>query len=242
MWGSPGTLIAARHMLDWTQDARWREAWDESAMALLARRDSDGLWTQQLYGHTDRVLGPVHGLVGNVLALGRGLDRASASCSSPEVQRRARAYSRRRERPRQLAAHDERGARAQDGSHPRPVVPRGTRSRRRRRPTTSTRSSSSPAPSSRGAPGLTAMRGARRSATGRPATATRSSRRSRGRATSAGSSAPAGSPFMPWRRCAGSGRAAAGVGTRCGRATSAWRSTLPIASMREPRTRCSTPD
>ena len=29
---SPETLVAARHMLDWTQDARWREAWDESAM------------------------------------------------------------------------------------------------------------------------------------------------------------------------------------------------------------------
>ena len=72
MWGSPGTLIVARHMLDWTQDARWREAWDESADALLRRRDADGLWTQQLYGHTIAMLGPVHGLVGNVLALGRG--------------------------------------------------------------------------------------------------------------------------------------------------------------------------
>ena len=74
MWGSPGTLIAARRMLDVTQELRWREAWDESAAALLARRDADGLWTQKLYGHADRILGPVHGLVGNVLALGRGLD------------------------------------------------------------------------------------------------------------------------------------------------------------------------
>ena len=74
MWGSPGTLIVARRMLDWTGEARWREAWDESAAALLARRDADGLWTQRLHGHTDRILGPVHGLVGNVLALGQGLD------------------------------------------------------------------------------------------------------------------------------------------------------------------------
>ena len=80
MWGSPGTLMAARLMLDWTGDCRWREAWEESADALLARRESDGLWTQLLYGHTDRILGPVHGYVGNVLALGQGLEaRARAA-------------------------------------------------------------------------------------------------------------------------------------------------------------------
>src|SRR5262249_58835397 len=38
MWGSPDTLIAARAMLEWTGDERWREAWNESAEALLARR------------------------------------------------------------------------------------------------------------------------------------------------------------------------------------------------------------
>lgn len=80
MWGSPGTLMAARLMLDWTGDLRWREAWEESADALLARRESDGLWTQLLYGHTDRILGPAHGYVGNVLALGQGLEaRARAA-------------------------------------------------------------------------------------------------------------------------------------------------------------------
>jgi len=74
MWGSPGTLVAARRMHDWTGEPRWSDAWDESAGALLERRDPDGLWTQILYGHTDRVLGPAHGFVGNVLALGQGLD------------------------------------------------------------------------------------------------------------------------------------------------------------------------
>jgi lantibiotic modifying enzyme len=73
MWGSPGTLVAAHLMLGWTGEERWREAWDESADALLERRDSDGLWTQVLYGHTDRILGPAHGFVGNVLALGQRL-------------------------------------------------------------------------------------------------------------------------------------------------------------------------
>jgi lantibiotic modifying enzyme len=74
MWGTPGTLLAASLMLDWTGDERWREAWTESADALLARRDRDGGWTQRLHGTTERYLGPVHGLTGNVFALGRLLD------------------------------------------------------------------------------------------------------------------------------------------------------------------------
>jgi Lanthionine synthetase C-like protein len=69
MWGSPGTLLAAQAMHEWTGKERWAEAWDESADALLARRDEDFLWTQRLYGETSRYLGPVHGLVGNVHAL-----------------------------------------------------------------------------------------------------------------------------------------------------------------------------
>src|SRR5215218_3708202 len=69
MWGSPGTLLAAQAMHAWTGEPRWAEAWDESADALLARRDDDFVWTQRLYGRTARYLGPVHGLVGNVHAL-----------------------------------------------------------------------------------------------------------------------------------------------------------------------------
>jgi lanthionine synthetase-like protein len=69
MWGAPGTMLAARAMLDWTGDERWAEAWRESAEAVWSRREPDGLWTKRLYGHTSRGLGPPHGLVGNVLAL-----------------------------------------------------------------------------------------------------------------------------------------------------------------------------
>jgi lantibiotic modifying enzyme len=61
-------------MLGWTRDPRWRSAWDESADAVLARRDPDGQWTQRLHGHATRYLGPVHGLVGNVQALAPLLD------------------------------------------------------------------------------------------------------------------------------------------------------------------------
>jgi lantibiotic modifying enzyme len=69
MWGTPGTLIAAQAMLAWTGEERWRDAWHESAEALWARRDGEGLWTQRLYGQEVRNLTPPHGLVGNVQAL-----------------------------------------------------------------------------------------------------------------------------------------------------------------------------
>ena len=69
MWGSPGTLLAAHAMHAWTGEKRWAQAWDESAEALLSRRDGDFRWTQRLYGKTYRFLGPAHGLVGNAQAL-----------------------------------------------------------------------------------------------------------------------------------------------------------------------------
>jgi lantibiotic modifying enzyme len=72
MWGAPGTLLAAHAMLVWTAEERWAEARRETAEALDARRDADGLWTQRLYGESYRGLGPVHGVVGNALALLRG--------------------------------------------------------------------------------------------------------------------------------------------------------------------------
>jgi len=74
MWGTPGTLIAARAMLEWTGDERWRGAWQESADALWSRRGGDGLWTQRVYGQMLRSLNPPHGLVGNVQAVRPLLD------------------------------------------------------------------------------------------------------------------------------------------------------------------------
>ena len=69
MWGAPGTMLAARAMLAWTGEEAWADAWQESADELWHRRDPDGVWTQRLYGEAYRGLGPVHGLVGNALAL-----------------------------------------------------------------------------------------------------------------------------------------------------------------------------
>ena len=69
MWGTPGTMLAARAMLDWTGEERWADVWRQSADVLMARRGADGLWAQHTEGEVYRGLGPVHGLVGNVLVL-----------------------------------------------------------------------------------------------------------------------------------------------------------------------------
>lgn len=73
MWGTAGTLLAARTLLDGTGEERWRRACDDSAEALLARRDHEGLWVQRRFKDT-RYLGPVHGFAGNVHALLAALD------------------------------------------------------------------------------------------------------------------------------------------------------------------------
>jgi hypothetical protein len=78
MWGTAGTLLAAHAMHEWTGEERWAEASDESAEALLARRDEDGAWTQQLFGSTIRYVGPAHGLLGNVHSLLRRDGESSA--------------------------------------------------------------------------------------------------------------------------------------------------------------------
>jgi lantibiotic modifying enzyme len=77
MWGTAGTLLIARELLARTAEARWREACRDSAAALLARRDADGLWTQRRFKDS-RGLGPVHGAVGNVHTLLLALDASHA--------------------------------------------------------------------------------------------------------------------------------------------------------------------
>jgi lantibiotic modifying enzyme len=74
MWGTPGTLVAARAMLERTGDERWREACQAGTEVLWSRRDDEGLWTQRLHGEEYKGLGTAHGLVGNVQALRPLLD------------------------------------------------------------------------------------------------------------------------------------------------------------------------
>jgi hypothetical protein len=66
MAGAPGTMLAARALLDWTGEERWATAWLESAEELLRRRDDEGLWTYPPYG---RGLGASHGVGTNTNVL-----------------------------------------------------------------------------------------------------------------------------------------------------------------------------
>jgi hypothetical protein len=88
MWGSPGTMIAARVMAERTGEERWRDAWTDSADRLWAEW-RDGVWAQDLPGgrRPAHYLGPAHGFAGNVYALAQGdlLDPARRA----ELERRA---------------------------------------------------------------------------------------------------------------------------------------------------------
>ena len=62
MWGSPGTMLAARAI-------DRPDLWRESAERLRSAWEDDGLWTQELYGGRTQYLGPAHGFAGCVAAL-----------------------------------------------------------------------------------------------------------------------------------------------------------------------------
>ena len=81
LWGSPGTLVAALHMLDATGDERWQVLFRRGVAILweemeAAQHSSGGaavwLWTQDLYGKRVRYLGAGHGFAGNVYPVLRG--------------------------------------------------------------------------------------------------------------------------------------------------------------------------
>ena len=68
LWGSPGTMLAARA-------AGFDEEWRRSAVLLAEEWErGDGLWTQDIHGHVRQFLGPAHGFAGNVHALRGFLD------------------------------------------------------------------------------------------------------------------------------------------------------------------------
>jgi hypothetical protein len=69
MRGAPGTMLAARAMLEWTGEERWAEAWRWSGEELWRRRDEDGLWMSPPYG---RGLGAAHGVGTNASVLLQG--------------------------------------------------------------------------------------------------------------------------------------------------------------------------
>lgn len=77
MWGTPGTMLAARFMAEITGHDRWRALYLTQARRLLAELEETEfgpLWTQRLYGRSSRYIGPVHGFAGNIQALFAGWD------------------------------------------------------------------------------------------------------------------------------------------------------------------------
>jgi hypothetical protein len=66
LYGSPGMMVLAWHF-------GFADEWQLLADDLLARRDDDGLWTQEFVpGTTDRYVGFAHGFAGNAFALLQG--------------------------------------------------------------------------------------------------------------------------------------------------------------------------
>ena len=240
MWGAPGTLIAARAMLEWTGEDRWRDACTETAEAIWSRRGEDGIWLQRIYGQELRGLTPPHGLVGIVQALAPVLDDV-----------------RRATLERETAAILERLAVVEDGlanwpPRDRPTLP-GPDGQIRLQwcagaPGTVAAAAGyldeglcSQVPSCAGSSGPHGAEKGPRSAMGRPATATRCSRRSNAPATSFGSTAPAGSPCTRSTRRGANGPSEVAAATRSGPETSASPCTPRTASTRAPRTPCSIP-
>src|SRR5215218_3032528 len=68
LWGSPGTMLAAR-------EANLVEEWRRSAAILVEEWErGGGIWTQEIGGRARQIIGPAHGFVGNVHALRGYLD------------------------------------------------------------------------------------------------------------------------------------------------------------------------
>ena len=91
MAGSPGTMIAAKEMLDRTGEERWSEAWRESAEELWRRRYLDGFWTYPPYG---KGIGASHGIGTNTNVLLAGRDILPQERHEPLVTGTAEALAR----------------------------------------------------------------------------------------------------------------------------------------------------
>jgi hypothetical protein len=99
MWGAAGAMIACRFAAELTGEARWRGPFETMAARLQAdlEQTADGpIWTQHLYGHVRRFLGPVHGFAGNVLGVLAGWDwlseaQRAAVCAAVDAALPARA-------------------------------------------------------------------------------------------------------------------------------------------------------
>ncbi len=96
LWGSPGTLLAAIHMHEWTGERRWGDLlssgveilWD--AMEKVEEEVGPPgfwIWTQALWGRRSRHLGGGHGFAGNVFPAFRGAHLLSSDVVSAFARR-----------------------------------------------------------------------------------------------------------------------------------------------------------
>jgi len=75
MWGFAGTMLACVFASEITGQGRWRDLFQTQARRMLSELEETEfgpLWTQDLYGNTRKLLGPVHGYAGNMQALLKG--------------------------------------------------------------------------------------------------------------------------------------------------------------------------
>jgi hypothetical protein len=77
LWGAPGTMLPALFLFERTGEQQWRDLYLRNVDHLMEtwayHEDRDvWLWTQELYGHTVRLLGAGHGFAGNVYSMARG--------------------------------------------------------------------------------------------------------------------------------------------------------------------------
>jgi lantibiotic modifying enzyme len=74
MWAAPGALIASKLLYDFSKKDEFLEVITKSAQEILRQWKFDSklgchLWTQDLYGRQQQLLGAVHGFAGNVRSL-----------------------------------------------------------------------------------------------------------------------------------------------------------------------------
>lgn len=98
LWGAPGALLVARHVLDTTRDERWRDLLVRAAVHLLDTWEEVApgvwLWTQDLYGDVVRYLGAAHGAMGNVGALLAAIPWLPAQAGAVAIERITSTFTR----------------------------------------------------------------------------------------------------------------------------------------------------
>jgi Lanthionine synthetase C-like protein len=85
MQGHPGYMLLAAQLHAATNERRWETFWSRGAESLLASWEHDPehgwLWTQDLHGRKERIVGAAHGFAGNARVF-----RAGAALLAPDLR------------------------------------------------------------------------------------------------------------------------------------------------------------